>query len=186
MLVVDPPSAGEEREVNPYSKTLRMIIRGGRVRRFHTVPTVAEHTVGHHSFGVAWFIHLLYRGRPPVHMLIAALTHDLAECEVGDIPAPAKRALNSEGLEQMEGAVLSAAGIEMPDLSPEERRILKMADCMDGMVSCIHERRLGNLYLDAVYDRFLQYVLELKPQGLEMDLIGELQVEMKKARRNEG
>src|SRR5690606_41858479 len=100
-----------------------MIIRGGRVRRFHTVPTVAEHTVGHHSFGVAWFVHLLYRGRPPVHMLIAARTHDLAECEEGGIPAPAKRALNSAGLELKEAAVLSDAGIEVPDTSPDGRRI---------------------------------------------------------------
>lgn len=160
-------------------KRLETILRGGRVQRFHTVPTIADHNVGHHSFGVAWIAILLCRFDASASLLAAALAHDLAEWHTGDVPAPTKRAvpeLKAE-LDALERRTIAEAGLLLPPLTDAEQRTLRMADAMDGMLNCIHERRLGNRGIRNVYWRFRSYVEELKPEGVEQAVVREL-VEM--------
>src|SRR5690349_19381109 len=60
---------------------------GGQVRRWH-VERMPEQSVAEHSHGVA--VILCFICEPSALLLKAALFHDLAEKQVGDMPAPIK------------------------------------------------------------------------------------------------
>ena len=139
-------------------------IRAGlAVKRFHTVPTIKEDTVGMHSAGVALFCALLTDYKCSAELLMAALTHDLAEQIYGDIPSPAKHQLGIWGsMNAMEDKALEEAGL-LQVLNVYEKRWLKLADCLDGMYFCISEKCLGNGGLDEIYGRYAAYIKELAP-----------------------
>ena len=71
-------------------ESLDFILAGSEVLRYHTVTTLMRETVGHHSHGVACLT-LLLNPNAGRELLTAALWHDLAEHQTGDIPSPAKR-----------------------------------------------------------------------------------------------
>lgn len=150
---------------------MNFMLVGGFTKRFHTIPTLREHTVGHHSFGVACFAWLLAGERCSAALLMSALTHDLAEQHVGDIPSPTKRAMPSlkHDLDCYEYSFLENAGLEF-DLSIENQRILKIADIFDGMWNCVVERRLGNQIIAVAYYNFKSYAAAMNLKGLELQL----------------
>lgn len=144
------------------SKILFML-RGGEVSRFHTVQTLKAESVGQHSFGVAWFCHLLNPDCSK-ELILAALAHDLAEQEVGDLPAPTKIKFGiSESMGHVEDGILEGAGFGF-ELTREEKRLLKFADCFQGMLFCIRERSLGNRGVEVVFQRYREYVKERGPE----------------------
>ena len=65
------------------------VLDGGEVKRYHTLSTIGEQTVGSHSWGVAVILNWL---EPQIskHAILKALTHDVAEKQTGDMPAPTK------------------------------------------------------------------------------------------------
>ena len=65
--------------------TLDFILAGSEVKRYHTVTTLVSETVGHHSHGVAMMC-LMFDPMASRQLLMAALFHDLAEHQTGDIP----------------------------------------------------------------------------------------------------
>lgn len=145
-------------------KTLEAILAGGRTKRFHTVPTVEGQNVGCHSYEVAMLCQLLEPGCRK-ELILAALTHDIAEHVVGDVPAPTKRATVGGGhvtigtlMEDLEDGVLADAQIYTSELTADEQRTLKLADYLSGMLTCIYERRMGNKALLNVYRNFRAYV----------------------------
>lgn len=136
--------------------------RGGAVKRYHAVDTLKTQTVAEHSFGVAWFVFVMYGGAPPVSVMCAALMHDLAEHVTGDIPAPAKRALGiGEQFTAYEDDVLADYGVVYPTLTPEEQRVLKAADTLELLQFCAREIRLGNTNMIPVFNRGENYIAEL-------------------------
>src|SRR3990167_4251093 len=68
---------------------IRVARQAGRVERLHTVPHHVPHSVASHSWSVAVLI-LLLHPKPSVRLLKAALLHDAAEAEIGDLPSPSK------------------------------------------------------------------------------------------------
>jgi len=152
---------------------LDFIIRGGVVKRFHTIHTLHTQNVAEHSFGVAWLCYLLCNGVPTRDLLVAALSHDIAEHTTGDIPAPAKRRLGiSQRFDKYEMESYYGAGFEMQRLDAGESRTLKMADTADLLLFCIRELRLGNSDMEEVYQRGLSYITELEPlSSTEKELI---------------
>lgn len=140
------------------------MMEGGFTKRFHTVPTVREHTVGHHSFGVACLCYLLSNCEPSAKLLMAALSHDMAEQWMGDIPSPTKRALPTLKvmLDIHEHEMLSKNGLDI-NLTVEEQDILKMADILDGLWNCCVERRLGNQAIVVPYENFRAYAIQIMP-----------------------
>ena len=150
---------------------VEMILGGGNTRRFHTMRTITENTVAEHSWGVASFVYIMSDGQCSATVLMACLTHDVAERYVGDVPSPTKRALNiGESLGAIEDKVLHTAGFCF-ELTEQEARWLKLADYFDGMLYCIRERTLGNLGMRIVWERFRKYLLELNPAGLEAEIL---------------
>jgi 5'-deoxynucleotidase YfbR-like HD superfamily hydrolase len=157
---------------------LDFIIRGGVVKRFHTMHTLHTQNVAEHSFGVAWLVYLLCDQQPSAGLLIAAMAHDLAEHMTGDIPAPAKRRMQiSAQFNTEEDKCMMDAGLAAPMLTAAEQRVLKMADTMDLLLFCTRELALGNSDMHVVYIRGVGYVKELAPFSATeqelLDLIGE-------------
>ena len=78
---------------------LQFIMEGGSVLRYHTRPGIRTDTDAHHMHGVAVLCSLLAgtdaqgRSGASASLLLAALTHDLAEQAASDMSAPSKRAL---------------------------------------------------------------------------------------------
>ncbi len=143
------------------------MLKGSEVERYHTLKTLQTETVGHHSFLVAMFCWLLTPSNPT--LVLAALMHDLAEHETGDMPAPAKRKLNmSDQMAALEDDILGRAGFGVR-LLYEEQRTLKLADCFAGMLFCTRERALGNKGVEEVWSRYLSYVTEEHSDQVEQE-----------------
>ena len=151
-------------------QTLDFIINGADVKRYHTVKTHTQETVGHHSHGVATLC-LLFDPNPSTSLLKAALLHDLTEQFTGDIPSPAKRELGiANDIGVLEKRLMQNAGISMPTLSNNERRTLKLADIAHGALFCLKEMSMGNVDIRKVYDRYISYAEELNLEGREKEI----------------
>jgi 5'-deoxynucleotidase YfbR-like HD superfamily hydrolase len=140
------------------------IFDGGYSTRFHTVDVHNRQDIASHSFGVAWYCEGLSGGEASKDLIMAALSHDLAEHIVGDVPSPAKRSLGlSKQFQTLEDKYLAENGLMkyFDNLSENDNRILKYADMLEGMTFCLRERRLGNRNVEVVYQRFSSYILEL-------------------------
>ncbi len=147
------------------SNQISMILRGGAVKRYHTVRTIATETVAEHSFLVAWCATVLSCGKPSASLLLACLQHDITEAETGDMPSPTKREMGiKEQFSEHEVKVLhrndhvDASG----ELTDTERRTLKLADICAGMLFCIQERTMGNKFIAESYTNFRSYADELQ------------------------
>jgi len=150
--------------------TVEFIYGGGSVERFHTMPNIQGNSVARHSFGVAWLVYMIAsHDTLRVDLIMAALAHDLAEQEVGDVPAPTKRRLKiMHELSGIEDDILRDHDV-LFDLWPDEKKWLKLADCMDGMMFCIQEMALGNHKARVVYARYRSYIEQLEPIGEKAD-----------------
>ncbi len=145
---------------------IQFISEGGAVERFHSRPGIKPNTDAHHSHGVALLCALLSppdeQGRSTVSasLLMAALTHDLAEQVSSDVSAPAKRLLGvRQQLHDLEQGELRKYGLDYEQyLTPEEAVILSLADCFDGLLYCCRELALGNRNVLLVWRKFCSYV----------------------------
>lgn len=116
----------------------------GNVKRYHTVQIIGEQTVSAHSFNVAMLC-LAIKPDASFDLIKAALFHDLAELETGDIPAQVK--WSNQDLEVqlkiIENRFDQAHDINI-ELTREEERILKIADLLELCYFCVEQKRLGN------------------------------------------
>lgn len=143
------------------TQQVRTLFDGSAVKRFHTIPTVTENTVGQHSHGVAMFAWLL-EPNCSKNLLLAALMHDLAEQYTGDVPSPAKRALGiRDEFGIIEHRLLATVFFNVEGvLLKKEATVLKLADCADGMLFCARERMYGNRskMIKSAYKNYCSYV----------------------------
>lgn len=151
---------------------------GAETRRFHTLPTIQQNTVGHHSFNVAWLAEMLSPGMSPPEkaiLIMACLEHDVAEHIVGDVPAPTKRAMGiRETWGEYEEELMKEQGLFWTgQLSAEAKRILKLADALDGAFFCCQERAMGNQMIAGCFMNFYGYVMgEVNTQNtIEMEFV---------------
>ena len=118
---------------------IQFIIEGGIVERFHTRPGIKPNTDAHHSHGVAMLCYIMWEGYGGdairTELLMAALTHDLAEQVASDISAPSKLALGiSDQLHDFEQAILAKYNLDFYHLlDDQEQVVLGWADAFDGM-----------------------------------------------------
>lgn len=151
-------------------QTLEFIIAGTEVKRYHTVTTLINETVGHHSHGVA-MLTLMIDPAASRELLLAALMHDLAEHQVGDIPSPAKREYGiGEQVSELEDRLMRAAGLVIPELSAADARTLKLADIAQGALFCAREVSLGNYRMRTVFNRYMSYAEGMMLVGREREL----------------
>ena len=159
---------------------LDIILKGGQVTRFHTKPTLKAETVAEHSYLVAWLTTLVLESTPRADLLLAALAHDIPEYVLGDMPSPAKRAMNLGAVYRTREANLFA-GAGMPDyegrLTPYEAEVLKFCDNLAGYLKCRFEEQMGNRTLTATLRNYRSYIdhqimtSELLPQEICRELM---------------
>jgi Predicted hydrolases of HD superfamily len=147
---------------------IQFIRNGMNVRRFHQHPTNEIDTVGKHSCGVALLANLI-NPFARKEVLLAALYHDLGEWVLGDIPAPTKKMLSpsaKDEIDEIEVRALEARGYDTEALTEDEARLLKICDCLDGLLFCIEEIHRGNSPMVRVrdkYEEYLYYILDNTP-----------------------
>lgn len=147
------------RDIPDIRATLETLRRGALTKRYHGFSTIEGQNVGHHSHSVGILLWLITGGTTGYHMM-AALTHDMGEYIVGDLPSPTKRALGDAAraqIDDLEKNVLAAASLDFLELSPEEQQQLKLADIFDGLLFCITERSLGNQNIRGAYYTYRDY-----------------------------
>lgn len=140
-------------------KQLDLLTRGAAVKRFHTLRTISADTVGEHSHSVATLVYIVLGQLASAKLLAAALLHDLAECEYGDVPAPTKKSLREAGrldIGILEDTLLAEVGLGV-SLTSDEAVILKCCDILSGLLFCAKEKMLGNNNLSHVVDNYSRY-----------------------------
>lgn len=145
---------------------LQFISEGGSVVRYHTRSGIKPDTDAHHSHGVAMLCSLLApqaedgRTTASANLLMAALTHDLAEQASSDMSAPSKRALGiRELLGNYERTFLKHYNLDYTKhCTEDELTILALADQLDGLLYCCRELALGNRNALLVWRRQCTYI----------------------------
>jgi len=156
------------------------LYQAGETRRFHTWPVLRERTIAHHSWHVAMIAYTLYGQEEPGItglFLMACLTHDMAECKMGDLPSPGKRAMEEHFPNfrakwgEAEEKLLSEYSFDYDKfLTDEERRRLKFCDSAEGAFYCINERAMGNKLIDTAYENFCNYLAEVSDSTYSSEL----------------
>ena len=147
-------------------EVLQFVSAGTEVARYHTVRTLQAETVGHHSHGVALLCLLLRPDATPA-LLKAALVHDLAEHQLGDLPSPAKKKYGiGEQVNALEAELLRGVGLDVA-LTGDEQRTLKIADILQGMMFCRREIDLGNNKMRVIFERYCSYAEDMMLVGRE-------------------
>lgn len=179
-------------------KTLEFIRNAGETRRFHTFPVLREQRVDAHSWQVAMLLWYIFGGREPgvrMELIMAALTHDMAEHKVGDLPSPGKRWLDNEytmvhkddgdvrtfreAWGRMEQGIQADHGQNWECfLTDEEKEILKFCDVAEGALHCIRERALGNQLIAEAFHNFRKYVEEIVSDKARTYEVGKESVEL--------
>lgn len=155
---------------------LKFIENAAETTRYHTWPVLRRQNIGDHSYKVAMLCSFIV-GREEITaaLLMAALTHDLAEHVMGDLPAPVKRSLPNmvdgksgelkefrnvwDGIEEY---TLAGVGLDWnKTLTAYEHHVLKLADAADGCLYCIRERSMGNKLITSVWANYHRYFLEV-------------------------
>jgi 5'-deoxynucleotidase YfbR-like HD superfamily hydrolase len=144
------------------NNALTLITNGGRVRRFHAKATLKEETVAEHSYLVAWLVTLGADYNPGANLILAALQHDIPECELGDMPGPTKVKMSlGAQFEAAEAEIFKAAG--MPDfgalLCEKDAQLLKLCDNLAGWLKCVYERQLGSTMLLRTEANYAAYIM---------------------------
>jgi len=153
---------------------------GGNVKRWHTVPTIQNQTVGHHSWGVAIICHVLWPNCSR-DLLVAALQHDLAEHIVGDAPFPAKRTFIKLGqaLAEAERIVSVDLGLDCEyGLNISDSEKLHIADMMEVLWFALEEISMGNTEFRMIFKRGLKYLNTKKLDNPTADMIDNLESQL--------
>lgn len=149
---------------------LRVARQGGYTLRFHTSRRLAPETVGQHVYGGLAILHTLTGGAVSKELLWAWVFHDAPEQEYGDVPAPSKRDLGKDfgkAWNAREAAYNAEWGMDYP-LTSKEHALLKLADCMDGVYSCLEEMRLGNASMVVPFRNYIVYTGTLLNEGKDI------------------
>lgn len=145
-------------------KTIKMAREAGAIRRFHAVRTIKEESVGEHSFNMMNLIMVLTEGKASRGLILAALTHDMGEYAVGDIPSQIKKALPPElriKVDEQEYAAVRAIHPHLPGLDETDLHLLKLADNLDGLLKCTDELKMGNHHVIPCGERYCGYIQDL-------------------------
>ena len=158
---------------------VRFARNGNKVQRFHTVNSRVPETVGHHSANMAILCVVLSEYKPSAALLMAALTHDLAEQFTGDVPATAKWASPelAKALKDMEKRY-DREWTSAP-LTDYEKRVLKQADMLDLCFKAMEEVRAGNPDFVPILRRGVEWLHSNEPLSTTLLIVKEIARERK-------
>lgn len=138
----------------------------GRVKRWHTWPHIREQSIAEHSWQL---LRILLKIWPsvPAHVLAYVVRHDCGELTTGDAPYPVKannpvlgaemNRVEAEGLDlQIKGGFLA----DTPELSTDEKWVVKLAEFIEMWEWGLEEQLLGNQFVRLVAQRCIAVVEE--------------------------
>tara|TARA_R110000744_G_scaffold195300_1_gene314288 strand:- start:815 stop:1351 length:537 start_codon:yes stop_codon:yes gene_type:complete len=138
------------------------VLSGGEVKRYHTLPIIGEQTVASHSWGVALILDWL---KPDISKtaILKALTHDVAEKQTGDIPAPTKWNNKSlaKQLASVERRIERELGVDY-ELTTEEKEFFKQSDLFELLLYCVNQRSLGNTNVNVVFSNGVEKLVDMQ------------------------
>lgn len=117
------------------------------------IPTIQKQSVAEHSFHVAHIALWLSEqrewddGSHKYEILYYALIHDETEAITGDIPSPAGK-LHLPGKSKAYETYFNHGTVSA---SKEIQQIIKMADCLEALLFCNEEYRLGNRGMEGIH-----------------------------------
>ena len=141
--------------------------RVGTIERYHAQTHVTRQTVGEHTWQVLRILTTIWPDAPQ-HVLLYTIYHDIAEGVVGDIPYPVK--LADLKIKRQLDVAESVAVKDMqkhwglpgcPEISPEEKVIVKGCELIDFLEYALYEKNLGNVYAKIIVDRVMPRVVAL-------------------------
>lgn len=127
---------------------LNMTRLAGKIQRIHIYPTNTTDYISRHSNNVAILCYWLDPNECNRELLLAALFHDLSEFETGDIPANAK--WEHPDLKEVLNRITNKWEKEWEldiEISNNQRTLLKLADSMEFLLTCIEELEHGNRHM---------------------------------------
>lgn len=138
---------------------INKVLQSSGVSRFHAVPGLAPQTIAQHSWGVAMLCQY-FKPKCRKELVLAALTHDCTEMVTGDIPATAKWQSPElkTMLDKIESHTEKEWGIQF-ELNPEEKRLLKLCDGLEGMNYCLERRKHGELEASVIFYRWSDFIM---------------------------
>lgn len=140
----------------------------GMVRRYHTMTMAHPEDVAQHSFNVMNLLMIMTDGQASRNLMVYALMHDQGEWMTGDTPSTVKRSMGAElkaKLDAMEDAAVNTIHVRgLPELTPWEHRIFKMADNLDGLIKVgaeLNQRRNRPFMLMNTGREYIKYLRQL-------------------------
>lgn len=121
------------------------------------MPNLRPQNLAAHQWGVAMILNRLHVGPANDHFMLikAALEHDLAESEIGDMPRPAR----TQEHRDLEGEVSARMNVWTEDTLPGHLvPWLKWADLMEAGLHAQREMALGNTNFCEVVLRVSDYI----------------------------
>jgi len=145
-------------------KTLVVIRNLNHITRFNVRMRLHDENVASHSLFTGFIAYYLAdRVREkgldvdPSKALILGCIHDLEECVLGDVLLPTKHSGLVDRYRDLEvevkGKILRSLGINI-DFSDLERKIVKVADYLEGYLYCIEEVDLGNRFFEDIMSKY--------------------------------
>ena len=135
---------------------------GGKVERCHVIPHAQSYSVASHAWGTAILLRYLWPRDFP-RLVLYALTHDIPEIFVGDIPAPTMK--YSENVRNAVNAIHTKINksLDLPtvgDFIASDLEKIKTCDRLEFYLWCRDEISYGNQYPQDPYQEIRQYLLE--------------------------
>lgn len=138
---------------------------GGYVKRYHTRPELGDdQDVASHSWRATVLLHTLWPDAS-MNCLLHMMYHDVAEGELGDLPATTKwrHPELSKMMKELEEAAEADMGITFP-ITKEEKGKCDVADKLELVLHCHRLLKMGNNYARDVYVRGLNYIWQYENQ----------------------
>lgn len=156
-------------------QVVKTIRAGNAVTRWHTRRMHRYETVGEHTVNVLAIVYAL-AGTPSPDLIGATLLHDTAEQWTGDVPATAKWEMPTlkENLDALEEKMMHQNMLSVPDITEDEKIVLKWADMLDLCYTCLDELNMGNRSISEVFDRGIEYLKGLPPHPIGLKFLEEL------------
>ena len=137
-------------------------LRGGDVLRYHTRPEVAdEQDVAAHSWRTLVLLTTLWPDASK-NTILFVLYHDVAELEIGDVPATTKWKYKdlAKTLTVIENDYedLLCLPVKYTDLSEEEQQRVKIVDILELVFHCHKQMQKGNSLASDIFYRGIDFL----------------------------
>ena len=119
--------------------TLNYQLIAGRIKRWHTYPTIGEQTVGEHTYGVLQILRYIMEEEWDIDMVHAVLDHDVPEVVLGDIPYSGKKLVPA--IRAAEQRVANEVGLSTDAPCSEA---IKIADLLEMGIWGAQQVSMGN------------------------------------------